>query len=243
MAAAKTKQDWLGMINSLAAQAHYIEDLHQPLHVTDNYDGQQSGNNGVHARYETTMVNQHLADLTFTPATATFIPNILESVFDGIDLTYPHVAQILAADNSAKAASGGSYNTTYYNSLWGQTGDFTKTQFQDAAQAVADGWYTAWVNAGSPIPNLGLAGDYNGDNLVDARDYVVWRNAMAASSTSLVNDPTPGIVDATDYDYWRSHFGATIGSGLGASAAVPEPASWLLFLCALPLVRLRCAKS
>ncbi|HEY4234500.1 MAG TPA: hypothetical protein VGM76_13790 [Lacipirellulaceae bacterium] len=207
MAAAKTNQDWLNMINSLAAQAPYIEDLHQPLHVTDNYNGQQSGNGGVHSRYETSMVNRHLADLTFAPATATYIPNILESVFDGIDVTYPHVAEIMAADTAAHAATGSTSSTAYYDSLWGQTGGFTKQQFQDVSEAVADGWYTSWVNAGSPIPNLGLAGDYNGDNLIDAADYTVWRDAMANGSSSLINDFAPGAVNTTDYDYWRSTSG------------------------------------
>ena len=29
--------------------AHYIQDAHQPLHVHNNYDGQLSGQTGLHA--------------------------------------------------------------------------------------------------------------------------------------------------------------------------------------------------
>src|SRR4051794_27546813 len=34
----------------VAVAAHYIEDCHQPLHASDNYDGRASGNDGVHSR-------------------------------------------------------------------------------------------------------------------------------------------------------------------------------------------------
>jgi hypothetical protein len=65
-------------------------------------------------------------------------------------------------------------------------------------------------------------GDYNGDGVVNAADYVLWRNGGP-----LQNDPTPG-VQAADYDFWVSRFGATSGMGAGGAAAVPEPAAWLL---------------
>lgn len=35
---------------------HYIGDSHQPLHITRNYDGQYTNQNGVHSRYETHMI-------------------------------------------------------------------------------------------------------------------------------------------------------------------------------------------
>jgi hypothetical protein len=72
--------------------------------------------------------------------------------------------------------------------------------------------------------SVGLTGDYNNNGVVDAADYSVWRDALTAGATSLVNDATPGTVDESDFLYWRAHFGETLGSGSGAgAAAVPEP--------------------
>jgi hypothetical protein len=68
----------------------------------------------------------------------------------------------------------------------------------------------------------GVQGDYNNNGIVDAADYVLWRNGGP-----LLNDPSAG-VQATDYDFWRSRFGANSGSGSGA--AVPEPAGAVLLL-------------
>jgi hypothetical protein len=92
-----------------------------------------------------------------------------------------------------------------------------------------------------------LAGDYNGDNTVDAADYTVWRDAMTAGATLMLNDNTLGVVDESDFLYWRTHFGESLDSGSGATAglpssevAVPEPAGAILIaMGALLIVRLR----
>lgn len=234
MAAAKTYDEWLDLIPTMAAQAHYIEDLHNPLHLTQNYNGQLTGNFGIHARYEGEMILRHLNDLTFAPGSAVYQESVIDDVFDEIDVQYYYVDDIMAADDASLQAVG-SYNEAYYTSMWSLTGDFTHDQFQLAAEAVANGWYTAWVDAGSPVPNLGLKGDYNGDNVVDAGDYTVWRDAMATPGAVLMNDATPESVSDEDYDFWRASFGMSIGSeagaGAGAASAVPEPATaWLLLI-------------
>lgn len=36
--------------------SHYIADISQPLHVTENYDGQMSGNKGIHKFFETDVI-------------------------------------------------------------------------------------------------------------------------------------------------------------------------------------------
>jgi hypothetical protein len=64
-----------------------------------------------------------------------------------------------------------------------------------------------------------LAGDFNGDGVVDAADYVVWRK----------NDGSQA-----GYDTWRTNFGRTSGSGsaIAASAAVPEPTGIVIMFTA-----------
>jgi hypothetical protein len=78
-----------------------------------------------------------------------------------------------------------------------------------------------------------LTGDYNGDGVVDAADYTVWRDTLGQSGTALAADGNGnGTIDAGDFDVWTMHFGEHAGSGSAASAsAVPEPTSlWLLLL-------------
>lgn len=76
-----------------------------------------------------------------------------------------------------------------------------------------------------------LPGDYNADGIVNAADYVVWRNHLD-QSVSLPNDLTPGDVTQSDYTAWQNNFGATAGSG---SVSVPEPAGLLLLVAVVAI--------
>jgi T5SS/PEP-CTERM-associated repeat protein len=82
-----------------------------------------------------------------------------------------------------------------------------------------------------------LPGDYNQNGTVDAADYTLWRKNLG-SGTALPNDDTPG-VGQDDYTRWRTHFGQTVGSGLGAIDHVPEPATTFLVNLAVVSVSLR----
>jgi fibronectin-binding autotransporter adhesin len=75
---------------------------------------------------------------------------------------------------------------------------------------------------------LVVPGDYNGDNKVDAADYVLWRK-----------NPNTFGGDAGGYIRWRANFGVNTASGAGlAGAAVPEPSS-IVLLAMVGVFRLR----
>ncbi len=83
-----------------------------------------------------------------------------------------------------------------------------------------------------PLSPVGLPGDYNNDETVNAADYTVWRNSLGAPAGTLQNDADGGVIGQPQYDTWKAHFGLTASSGSGATAnaAVPEPASALLIM-------------
>jgi hypothetical protein len=64
--------------------------------------------------------------------------------------------------------------------------------------------------AAVPADSL-LDGDFSGDGLVDAADYVVWRRNLGSTSESVLNYNGDGAngVDDGDYDLWRRNFGLT----------------------------------
>jgi hypothetical protein len=84
-----------------------------------------------------------------------------------------------------------------------------------------------------------LGGDFNGDGLVDAADYTVWRDNLGApDELGLAAGSGNGVggVDNDDYLLWRSNFGATSGSLLEAPATVPEPTSAISLAALIALV-------
>ena len=81
-------------------------------------------------------------------------------------------------------------------------------------------------------------GDYNNNGIVDAADYVLWRNTMGNSVNPGVgaDGDLSGIIDDGDYTTWRTNFGKAVpnvpaGAGAGF-ASVPEPASLFLLIIA-----------
>jgi hypothetical protein len=93
-------------------------------------------------------------------------------------------------------------------------------------------------------------GDYNGDGLVGAADYTVWRDTLGGINLAADGN-RDGAVDGLDYDVWKAHFGDVApGAGSGSAGAspsqvgVPEPASLPLFLIGGVLLcgRLRSAR-
>ncbi len=144
-------QQWSSAALTIADLCHYVGDATQPLHCAKNYDGQLTGNNGIHSRYETTMMNLHIADLHTSPMTVAYYPSPVDAAFGIVSGSWSRVADLLTADNTAKAAAGGSTSsTTYYNSLWANTQAFTRVRIDSATVVTASMVYTAWMNAGHP---------------------------------------------------------------------------------------------
>lgn len=80
-----------------------------------------------------------------------------------------------------------------------------------------------------------LPGDYNGDFVVDAADYTVWRNHLGEPTEAAINYAGNGSngVDPLDYDHWKTHFGTQAGSGAvggRVTTSVPEPTTAVLLL-------------
>ena len=72
------------------------------------------------------------------------------------------------------------------------------------------------IHIEQPAEPLKVA-DFNGDGIVDAADYVVWRKGSGTLYTT------------SDYGLWTTQFGQTT-AGSGAQSTVPEPATCGLFI-------------
>ncbi len=148
--------DWTKGTLTAADLGHYVGDGHQPLHLTVNYDGQQTGNGGIHSRYESGMVNAYQTALTITPQSVSYVTDRFEYVLSYCVAGHGLVDSILHADTYAKAASGWNGQNpvpaAYYAALWSRTGGLTRDQFQGATVALASLWYSAWVDAGLITP-------------------------------------------------------------------------------------------
>jgi hypothetical protein len=132
-----------------AVLSHYLADAHQPLHATGNYDGQLTGQNGIHSRFETTLVLRNLSTLNLAPVTIRPVGNIREFMFATIVESQSLVGTVLAADRRATAGRE-LYDDGYYAALLTGTRPVLEKRLGDSASAIASVIVQAWKEAGSP---------------------------------------------------------------------------------------------
>ncbi len=135
---------WLG---------HYAADLHVPLHVSANPDGQLTGQAGVHSLWEEDMLKSNLSDfepavekLLASAAPAEIEGDLVEWGFDRIDSGERFSKEILAADKPNATAAAGARA----KALWAATSTIAEQRLADSAVDLASLWLTAWVKAGKP---------------------------------------------------------------------------------------------
>jgi hypothetical protein len=90
-----------------------------------------------------------------------------------------------------------------------------------------------------PLPTVltaPVAGDYNGNTVVDMADYFVWKMDYGSTTHLAADGNGDRIVNSADYVVWRNLF-VGLGSGSGHST-VPEPSGLCLILVAFGCERL-----
>lgn len=86
----------------------------------------------------------------------------------------------------------------------------------------------------------GVAGDYNGNGVVDGADYITWRKGIPLKN-EVDTRPT---INGADYTEWRARFGNPNAPGSGGGAgldggSVPEPATAVIGLLSVALLSVR----
>jgi hypothetical protein len=132
--------------------AHYVADAHQPMHTMLNYDGQLTDQKGVHARYESIMLERFLNELAVKTngGEAAYVEEPLKYIFDYIANSNSLGEVLLSSDKFASKRTGSNNSDEYYNLLWFKTKYITEIQFESAVNSLASLIFTAWTDAGKP---------------------------------------------------------------------------------------------
>ncbi|MEN0110938.1 MAG: hypothetical protein AAF805_09465, partial [Planctomycetota bacterium] len=86
-----------------------------------------------------------------------------------------------------------------------------------------------------PLADPTLAGDYNGDGVVDAADYTVWRDSYDSTENLAADGDGDGRIDDGDYAVWL----ATFGNASAQGSTVPEPTAALTAAVAVTFAGVR----
>lgn len=167
----KNKDEILFIAGELS---HYVADAYMPLHTSLYYDGQKTNQRGIHAFWESQLpelfgdtYNLHTREAKYIqdiPANTWAIIANSHSLIDTLLIKEQKLKKEYADIMYEKDANGKpvvnrfkepihayEYAKLYHTALNGMV----EQQMRAAETAVADYWYTAWVNAGKPdLSNL-----------------------------------------------------------------------------------------
>src|SRR5438477_4165277 len=141
---------WGDLILFSAVVGHYIQDAHQPLHATNNFDGQLTGNDGILNRFERDLNEKFESRLTLKPAATAAIANVRDFACEALIASHQEVDAILEADREA-AAGKASYDDGYFERFFVKTRPILEARLSAAIAATASVIITAWERAGRPV--------------------------------------------------------------------------------------------
>ncbi len=138
---------------------HLIADAHVPLHATDNYDGQLTGQRGVHARWESDLVERNRLQLeaAVEPAAAQRIADPVAHVLGVLRDSYLHSLQVLVSDREsvtgrdlAETPEDERYDDEYYSKFYAREASRLVARLSASASDTGSLWLSAWEEAGRP---------------------------------------------------------------------------------------------
>lgn len=160
-----TLKDTLQIIKLSAELGHYVADAHVPLHTSSNYDGQKTGQSGLHSFWESRIPELLGNQLDQFSGPATFIPNVQHNAWNWVLASHKELTLLFSmatqVSKSIKESEKYSfeqkgqtlvktpslkYSLAYHKALDGQI----ELRFKAAVQHVGDLWYSAWLEAGQP---------------------------------------------------------------------------------------------
>ena len=132
-----------------AVISHYTADAHVPFHAVVNYDGQLTGQWGIHSRFESDLFNRYQSSLQLAPKIPEKVGSVRELIFDSLAVSFSKAQAVLDADKAAVAGKD-LYDDGYYDAFFGQVRPILEQRLSDSIGDVVGVITAAWVEAGRP---------------------------------------------------------------------------------------------
>ena len=145
---------------------HYVADAHVPLHTTENYNGQLTGQKGIHAFWESRLPELFSDDYDYLVGTANYKYSVLDFAWETVESSYAALDSVLGFDKLLSESFDKDRQYSY-EKRGTKTINVRSEEFSDAYHNMLSGmverrmrktiisigslWYSAWVDAGQPI--------------------------------------------------------------------------------------------
>lgn len=144
---------------------HYIADCHVPLHTTENYNGQFSGQHGIHGFWESRLPELFSSEYDFFVGRASYLENMPDAIWDAFEASVAARDSVLSFEkelnnhfppdkkyafedrgNANVKVYAYDYAKAYHTLLNGMV----ERRMRAAISLTGNIWYSCWINAGQP---------------------------------------------------------------------------------------------
>lgn len=132
-----------------AALAHYVSDAHVPFHASVNYDGEDTGQGGIHARFETALFERYRTGLTVTPTPLPAVRNPRDFSFERL-LEGTQLVPVVLQHDRAAIGTRDRYDDAYFAAFFSAARPILERRLSESISAVAAMIAGAWEEAGRP---------------------------------------------------------------------------------------------
>ncbi len=144
---------------------HYIADLCTPLHTTKYYNGRTPEQRGIHALWESRLVELYADNYNYLVGRAEYIESPLDRTWELIEESHLKVDTIYWVFDSLRThlppdvvyayemrgqSTSRTFSRTFSHKIHQAMDAMVERQMRRAVKSVGDFWFTAWVNAGQP---------------------------------------------------------------------------------------------
>ena len=144
---------------------HYIGDAHVPLHTTENYNGQLTGQRGIHGFWESRIPEAKAEDYDYFVGRAEYIESPIKTAWKIVYASHLAVDSVLKfeamlnsnfpQDQKYAYENRGTVMQKVYSMEYTNKYDLlikgqVERRMRESIMMVGSMWYTAWVNAGKP---------------------------------------------------------------------------------------------
>lgn len=149
-----------------ADMGHYIADAHVPLHTSINYDGQLTGQKGLHSLWESVVPEIELSNYNlYSKHKAQYLKRPEERLWKAVQEAHVLLGDVFRQEKEAtkeftdstkyrtqvrRGREVKSYTSAFAKAYNARLGTTVNEQLLKSSNLVADFWYTAWVDAGKP---------------------------------------------------------------------------------------------
>jgi Type I phosphodiesterase / nucleotide pyrophosphatase len=169
LVAAFRAKDPARVLEHAAVLGHYVADAHVPLHAVLNYDGQLTGQTGVHARWEAVLVDRFLRQIEplVEPGAAAAGAEPVDVVFETLLESFGDAEKALLSDREstderdyAATPVDDRHADSYYSQLYEREAPRVVARLTRAAERLGSLWLSAYEDAGRPPLDLAFRFPY-----------------------------------------------------------------------------------